>query len=502
VILLFSQTISTFLHLIERLFVFLQVISLFTYFYIYLCMGYNSSNKLFDLGIVNVDNDQILQNEVSLGRWIVDALGLLLSIGESYNLAKEIPIQQLGYAFIPDIYMPKGCEVLDLQGPTIIELRKNLLYDTEIRQSEMYRLLVDNGIVDNLIIVYINSNQHYLQGENILSQVRFIDASTFVTRAKEAINAGKGGINAALRGERPMPKSTWEDIRKERLKKAINDFNRYDSVIFAGAGVSTSAKIPDWQSLLKNLLADGTIITLDDFDRVFKSMDNSNLLVARYIEKSLNADKEALVEKIRQILYSNDNNQKSCLITTICELIIGQKNLRSIITYNYDTLIEDCLRVKGRSCFSVYKNSRDESNSFPIYHVHGIVFRKNENGLPEDLILTENDYHRVYSEVFDWSNVEQLHALTRCTCYFIGLSLKDPNLRRLLEIAQRDCSKSVRHYVFLERKSAYDEIEKAEKDFQTREDMLADLGLNVIWYKGNDEHRELPELLKLFITKR
>lgn len=465
-------------------------------------MGYNRKNVLFDLSIVDVDNDQITQNEISLGRWIVDALTLLLSLGESYDLVKEIPIKQLGYSFIPTIYLPKGCDALDFQGPTIIEIRNNLLYDTEIRQSEIYRLLVDEGIVNNLLIVYIKSNQHSLQDENIHGRVRFIDASSFVTQAKEAINAGKGGVNAVLRGEKQKPESTWEGIRKERLKKAINDFNRYDSVLFTGAGVSASAKIPDWQSLLRHLLTDGNIITSDDFDSVFKSMDGSNLLAARYIEKSLNADKKTIVEKIRLLLYPNDNYPESSLIKTICDLIIGQKNLRSVITYNYDTLIEDCLRAKGKSCFSVYKNSRDESNSFPVYHVHGIVFRENDNELPEDVVLTENDYHRVYSEVFDWSNVEQLHALTRCTCFFIGLSLNDPNLRRLLEIAQRDSSKSVRHYVFLERKSVYNELSKAEKDFQTREDMLADLGLNVIWYKGNDEHRELPMLLKLFITKQ
>ena len=465
-------------------------------------MGYNRKNVLFDLSIVDVDNDQITQNEISLGRWIVDALTLLLSLGESYDLVKEIPIKQLGYSFIPTIYLPKGCDALDFQGPTIIEIRNNLLYDTEIRQSEIYRLLVDEGIVNNLLIVYIKSNQHSLQDENIHGRVRFIDASSFVTQAKEAINAGKGGVNAVLRGEKQKPESTWEGIRKERLKKAINDFNRYDSVLFTGAGVSASAKIPDWQSLLRHLLTDGNIITSDDFDSVFKSMDGSNLLAARYIEKSLNADKKTIVEKIRLLLYPNDNYPESSLIKTICDLIIEQKNLRSVITYNYDTLIEDCLRAKGKSCFSVYKNSRDESNSFPVYHVHGIVFRENDNELPEDVVLTENDYHRVYSEVFDWSNVEQLHALTRCTCFFIGLSLNDPNLRRLLEIAQRDSSKSVRHYVFLERKSVYNELSKAEKDFQTREDMLADLGLNVIWYKGNDEHRELPMLLKLFITKQ
>lgn len=464
-------------------------------------MGYNRKNVLFDLSIVDVDNEQITQNEISLGRWIVDALTLLLSLGESYNLAKEIPIQKLGYTFIPNIYLPEGCEALDLKGSTIIEIRNNLLYDTEIQQSEIYRLLTDNDIVDNLIIVFIKSNLHPFQGENIFGRIRFIDASAFVTQAKDAIKAGKGGVNAALRGKKKKTNNTWQEIRKDRLKKAINDFSRYDSVIFTGAGVSASAKIPDWLSLLRNLLKDNPAITPNDFDTLFKTMDYSNLVTARYIEKSINANKETLINRIRELLYPNDNIGVSDLIKTICNLIINQKNLRSVITYNYDTLLEDCLKKTGKHCFSVYKNNRDESNSFPVYHVHGIVFPERGNNSVEDIILTEDDYHRVYSEVFDWSNVEQLHALTRCTCFFIGLSLNDPNLRRLLEIAQRDSGRSVRHYAFLERKSAYDEIEKAEKDFQTREDMLADLGLNVIWYKGDDNHKELPELLKRFLKE-
>ena len=131
-------------------------------------MGYNRTS-LFDLGIVNINNDQILQNEISLGRWIVDALTLLMSNGESYNLAKEIPIKQLGITYIPTLYLPKGCDALDLKGSTIIEIKNNLLFDTEIRQSDIYRLLVNDGVVDNLLIVYINSNQHHFQGENIFS---------------------------------------------------------------------------------------------------------------------------------------------------------------------------------------------------------------------------------------------------------------------------------------------------------------------------------------------
>lgn len=459
----------------------------------------NSKTSLFDPEIVNEELGLILQNEISLGRWIFSALTLLLVKGESCNLDEHILIEELGFSYIPDIYLENGCNALQLKGKTIIEIKNNLLLDMEIRQTEVYRQLVDNGIVDNLLIVYINPDNLNPINSIFKRRATFINATEFINKLKKAIDAGNGEINKTLkRRTKKQQKNKWKDIRENRLAKAINDFKQFNSVIFVGAGVSSSAKIPDWSSLLKSLLEGGKTITSSDYDNVFKEMDYSNLVTARYIQKILNADRITLINRIRKLLYPSSYLKKPRLISTICELIEKQKNLRSVITYNYDTLIEDNLKKRGIHCFSVYKNNRDDSNSFPIYHVHGVIFRNNVSGMPEEIVLTEDDYHRVYTEVFDWSNVEQLHALTRCTCFFIGLSMKDPNLRRLLEVAQKDSGKAVRHYVFMERKSFSDDSEGCEKDFQIRENILADLGLNVIWYKGNDNHKELPILLKRF----
>ncbi len=106
-------------------------------------MGYNRKNILFDRGIADVDSEQIIQNEISLGRWIVDGLSLRLSLGESYDFAKEMPNMKLGYSYKPTIYLPNGCDAFGLQGSNIIRIRKSLLYETGMRLSEIYTLFVE-----------------------------------------------------------------------------------------------------------------------------------------------------------------------------------------------------------------------------------------------------------------------------------------------------------------------------------------------------------------------
>lgn len=454
--------------------------------------------SFFDPGIVNVDNNEILENELSLGRWIADALLLLLSLGESTTFQKRIEIKGLGLHYIPDIYLENGCKAIQWVGKTMIDIKNNLLYDTEIRQSEIYKYIVDNQLIDKLIVVYIHSNDSLLTNQSLAGRITLMKAEELIHLLKTAIKEGKGGVNKELRKAR---KRTWLQTRKSRMLNAINDFQQNNCVLFLGAGISASANVPNWYNLLKGLLSSDESICNNDYDIIFKEMDSSNLMMARYIQKISNIDKASLVNKVRNILYSTAK-QGSELIESVCRMVIYQEKVRSIITYNYDTLIEDNLTRRGKRCFSVYKNNRDEGVSFPVYHVHGVVFHDNSNGVSENIVLSEEDYHKVYSEVFDWSNVEQLHALTRCTCFFIGLSMKDPNMRRLLEIAKRGSGTAVRHYVFLERKSLIKDKRKSEVDFQIRENILADLGLSVIWYKGDDGHKELPELLKQFTTTR
>ena len=88
-----------------------------------------------DLDIAKIDNVEILENEISLGRWLFDALLLIMHLDESCNLQKLLDIGYEGFRFIPDFYLEKGCKSLNLKGRTIIEIKKNLLIDTEIKRK-------------------------------------------------------------------------------------------------------------------------------------------------------------------------------------------------------------------------------------------------------------------------------------------------------------------------------------------------------------------------------
>ena len=102
--------------------------------------------------------------------------------------------------------------------------------------------------------------------------------------------------------------------------------------------------------------------------------------------------------------------------------------------YNFDDVLEQMLQAKGlintEDFTSISKDAEIKShNTLPIYHVHGII---PEKGPTDIVVFSEEEYHNRYANSYHWSNVEQLHALSRMHCFFIGLSMSDPNLRRFL----------------------------------------------------------------------
>lgn len=86
------------------------------------------------------------------------------------------------------------------------------------------------------------------------------------------------------------------------------------------------------------------------------------------------------------------------------------------------------------------------------------------------------------------------------TCIFIGLSMTDPNLRRLLDIAaKKEINEKCKHYAIMKRfamnKTKEDErIKKFEQIIEElQETFYKALGVNIIWI---DDYNEIAEILE------
>lgn len=128
----------------------------------------------------------------------------------------------------------------------------------------------------------------------------------------------------------------------------------------------------------------------------------------------------------------------------------GKLGIRAIINYNFDDLIEKNLkrlRVKHQSILS--EGVIPDTGELGIYHVHGF--------LPQEKKAYGNltkSYHKLMLEPYNWANISQLNYMINNTCVFIGLSMTDPNMRRLLEIAtQKRTSEgeTCKHYAIMQR---------------------------------------------------
>ncbi len=145
-----------------------------------------------------------------------------------------------------------------------------------------------------------------------------------------------------------------------------------------------------------------------------------------------------------------------------------------------------------------------EIGELGIYHVHGFLpqEKKEYDNLAKSLLVfSEEGYHKLMLEPYNWANISQLNYMINNTCVFIGLSMTDPNMRRLLEIAAQKRAEEqerCKHFAIMKRFNIDSENNDAIKSFEKvnealQESFFKELGVNIIWF---DEYEEIPDILK------
>lgn len=265
--------------------------------------------------------------------------------------------------------------------------------------------------------------------------------------------------------------------------KLIESYNNKSFGIYVGAGISRASGLPDWGTLLNDLI---------DHAR-----NNNNIDDAKQTElKNLNTATNYLLlaEELKDILASDlpkyirqkFDNKALKPSETLCKIV--QLKYKFIITTNYDTLIEKAyakvfadipnpLTYKNASAI----NYNILTNEPFILKAHG-----DAKSAANEVILTEKDYRNIIFKEKGYQSV--LHVLfSTCNILFLGASLKDPELKLLLGYIHNIFhGGSPDHFALISKDEITGtEIERWRKDFN----------INVITYDPTNHHKEVEDFV-------
>lgn len=260
--------------------------------------------------------------------------------------------------------------------------------------------------------------------------------------------------------------SELHQLNVQEIKRCSFDYRRGNLTIVLGAGVSISFGLPDWRTLLSRLL-DERLIEKKKYSEIIKQLigliSSNNLITSNHIRNLYKSSNDIEFHNLlKRNLYKNyDKNAAQTLFLEIANLIPDinkfndystEHNINSIITYNYDDIFQQTVREPHTSFKfkTIYKQGQKcQKDYLPIYHVHGYLPVEDETFEMNDLVLLESSYHEQYADTFKWNNIVQYNAFLNQNCLFIGISLQDPNLRRLLYMAAKNNpSNECVHYLF------------------------------------------------------
>lgn len=270
-------------------------------------------------------------------------------------------------------------------------------------------------------------------------------------------------------------KSQNNILAVKRIIKTEDNF-----AIALGAGISIDPGAKDWKSLLihfTNELKKTGII--DNADTLCGKIGGSTVITAQLC-KELYPNESDYFWAIHQGLYENKQpinfNYSIYHIARIAEECVKKPHFR-ILTYNYDEYLEEYLRYFDVPYNSLYDSACEINGNVSIYHVHGFIPKVNYkthilDRYRKSIYLTEEDYNELYNHPYSWQISSQLSFFRENKCLFVGCSLADPNIRRLLEMTKKE---NRIHFAILSKDKM------TSKDLTKAANHFARLGIEIIW---------------------
>jgi SIR2-like domain len=285
--------------------------------------------------------------------------------------------------------------------------------------------------------------------------------------------------------------------------------------LIVGAGLSYGNGFPTWAGLLRNLA--GRLIEPEQraaFE-LLSTYDNP-LVSARFLKSRLGIP-DMLHSFVHDALYTNDvdydrANPTLDFVTAIVQLAHRTSKRLDIITYNFDDLLETHLANLAPSLpiqvvVSEGQNECVEA-SIRILHVHGLLAREHDYPTlpPPFLVLAEDDFHLLMNDQIAWQNLVQAAAFKHRDCLFIGMSMTDPNLRRVIDFSARQAERSpaTSRWIVSRCYLRGDELVPGAPKMddatasilnEIKADLYRSLGAEPLYLKGFDSYQDLTALV-------
>jgi hypothetical protein len=182
----------------------------------------------------------------------------------------------------------------------------------------------------------------------------------------------------------------------------------------------------------------------------------------------------------------------------------GWAGVKAVVNYNYDDWLDLKIREAGIKSVTVISGEKGYGqDELPCYHVHGVLpfwqYARNSGKFNSgNFLFSEDEYHDEYSNPYKWSNIVQTSLLSSLGGLFVGLSLEDPNIRRLVDTTHRQFPR-IKHYAVLKRGRSLKARGRSRADTvanlfeEVESNVFAEMGILILWV---DEHEQIPEIIR------
>lgn len=333
-------------------------------------------------------------------------------------------------------------------------------------------------------------------------------------------------------------KEKKEDENFTRFRKDIE--NNKKTVLFVGAGVNrTQGQNLLWSDLLNYLLkhAMGKLnATIEERKIIAEALmeDGNKVETMEILKLKMNANqkfssevKASIIKQLlgnfyipllQEFLYGwnvRSELRKGCedfvagkdakdtsfhSLFSIADFILSHDNVEAVVTYNYDDYLSTAINLLKQNdnyqprirhiihpldIYSGWKDEPFKTNCFAIYHIHGMI-QPNNKVTPHcsnQVVLSLEEYYDMARDTYSWHSATQLFYLTHYTCAFIGASLADMTMQRVLHYANLNRSGENVYYLSAKASDGANEVLEILKN-----SYLELLGLKVVYDKDGYEH--------------